>query len=206
MHLTLEELLDRPAPYRRDLLNTLPGARSVHLIGTKGYKGTENLGVFSSVVHVGASPPLLGFIMRPLTVPRHTYHHIKANKWFTLNTLHPDFLEAAHQTSANYALKESEFAATGLTPEYSDRCKAPYVKESLIKLGLTLEEEHHIRANDTLFLVGRVQEIFVPDDAVAESGHVDHEMLKTLTVAGLDIYQQSTNSVRLSYARPGHNT
>lgn len=206
MHLTLEQLLDRPAPYRRDLLNTLPGPRSVHLIGTKGYKGTENLGVFSSVVHVGASPPLLGFIMRPLTVPRHTYHHIKANKWFTLNTLHPDFLEAAHQSSANYGIKDSEFAATGLTPEYSDRCKAPYVKESPIKLGLTLEEEHSIQANGTLFLVGRVQEIFVPDAAVADSGHVDHERLKTLTASGLDTYQRIVDPVRLPYARPGNNT
>ena len=206
MHLTLEELLDRPAAYRRDLLNTLPGPRSVHLVGTKGYKGTENLAVFNSVVHIGASPPLLGFIMRPLTVPRHTYHHIRANKWFTLNTLHPDFLEAAHQTSANYGIKESEFAATGLTPEYSERCKAPYVKESPIKLGLKLEEEYPIQANGTIFLIGRVQEIFVPDEAVAESGHVDHQLLKTLTVAGLDTYQQTTDSVRLSYARPGHNT
>ena len=93
------------------------------------------------------------------TVPRHTYHHIRANKWFTLNTLHPDFLEAAHQTSANYDLKASEFAATGLTPEYSDRCKAPYVKESPIKLGLTLEEEYPITANGTIFLIGRVQDL-----------------------------------------------
>ncbi len=198
--------MDRPAAFRRDLINTLPGPRSVHLIGTKGHKGFENLGVFSSVVHVGASPPLLGFIMRPLTVPRHTYHHIRANKWFTLNTLHPDFLEAAHQTSANYALKESEFSATGLTPEYSDGCKAPYVQESPIKIGLTLEEEYPIKANGTLFLIGRVQEIFVPDEAVGDTGHVDHEILKTLTAVGLDVYQQSTNSVRLSYARPGHNT
>ncbi|PPK87269.1 flavin reductase (DIM6/NTAB) family NADH-FMN oxidoreductase RutF [Neolewinella xylanilytica] len=204
MQLTLEDLQARPAAYRRDLINTLPGPRGVHLIGTKGYKGTENLAVFSSVVHVGASPPLLGFIMRPLTVPRHTYHHIKANQWFTLNTLHPDILEAAHQTSANYAIKDSEFAATGLTPQYSDRCKAPYVKESRVKIGLTLEEEHHIGGNGTLFLIGRVQEIFVPDEAVAESGHVDHQLLRTLTVAGLDTYQRTTDPVRLSYARPGN--
>ncbi|MGB3802095.1 MAG: flavin oxidoreductase, partial [Lewinella sp.] len=85
-------------------------------------------------------------------------------------------------------------------------CKAPYVRESPIKLGLTLEEEYPIKANGTLFVIGRVQEIFVPDEAVADTGHVDHEMLKTLTAVGLDIYQQSTNSVRLSYARPGHNT
>ncbi len=202
MHLTLEEIMARPAAFRRDLLNTLPGPRGVHLIGTRGHKGTENLAVFSSVVHVGASPPLLGFIMRPLTVPRHTYHHILANGWFTLNTLHPDILEAGHQTSANYAIGVSEFAATGLTPQYSEACPAPYVKESPVRIGLTLEEEHPIAANRTIFLIGRVREIFVPDDCVADSGHVDHLKLNTLTVAGLDTYYPPGEPTRHPYARP----
>jgi len=184
-------------------MNTLPGPRGVHLVGTKGYRGTENLGVFSSVVHISASsPPLLGFIMRPLTVPRDTYHNIKANKWFTINTLHPDFLDEAHQTSANYPTGESEFAATGLTPEYSESCKAPYVAESRVRLGLTLEEEHKISGIETFFVVGRVREIFLPDEAVAATGHVDHEMLRTMSVAGLDNYHEVGKGKRMPYARP----
>lgn len=202
MHLTLDEIMERPKAFRRDLLNTLPGPRGVHLIGTRGHRGTENLGVFSSVVHVGASPPLLGFILRPLTVPRHTYHHLKATGWFTLNTLHPAILERGHQTSANYALGESEFSATGLTPEYSDACPAPYVRESTVRIGLTFEEEYPVKANGTLFIVGRVREVFVPDAAVAESGHVDHALLETLTVAGLDTYYHNSAPRKLSYARP----
>jgi flavin reductase (DIM6/NTAB) family NADH-FMN oxidoreductase RutF len=199
---TPEEIAGRDREFRRHFFNTLPGPRGVHLIGTKGYRGTENLGVFSSVVHLGASPALLGFHMRPLTVPRHTYHHLLANKWFTLNTLHPEILEAGHQTSANYPIGESEFAATGLTPWYSDDCPAPYVRESSIRIGLTLEEEHPIAANGSLFIVGRVREVFVPEEAVAESGHVDHEWLQTLTVAGLDTYFSPGSAKRLPYARP----
>jgi flavin reductase (DIM6/NTAB) family NADH-FMN oxidoreductase RutF len=139
--------------------------------------------------------------MRPLTVPRHTYHHIKANKWFTINTLHPDFLEQAHQTSANYPLEESEFAATGLTPEYSQRCKAPYVAESKIRIGLTFEEEHKISGIETYFIVGRVQEIFLPDEAVMETGHVNHELLQTMSVAGLDTYHEAGKARQMPYAR-----
>ena len=202
MHLTPDKLSAQPRNYRRNFYNTLPGPRGVHLIGTRGHRGTENLGVFSSVIHLGASPALLGFHLRPLTVPRHTYHHLRARGWFTLNTLHPDILERAHQTSANYELRESEFAAVGLTPEYSERCKAPYVRESPIRIGLTYEEEHPIAANGTLLIVGRVQEIFLPDEAVAESGHVDHERLQTLTVAGLDTYFTPSAPTRLDYARP----
>lgn len=203
MHLTLSDILAQESMYRRHFMNTLPGPRGVHLVGTKGFRGTENLGVFSSFVHISASsPPLLGFIMRPLTVPRDTYHHIKANKWFTINTLHPDFLEQAHQTSANYAHGESEFAATGLTPEYSGECKAPYVAESKIRIGLTFEEEHKISGIETYFIVGRVREIFVPDEAVLETGHINHELLETMSVAGLDTYHRVGESRQLPYARP----
>lgn len=203
MHLLLDDILALDAMFRRHFMNTLPGPRGVHLVGTKGYRGTENLGVFSSVVHISASsPPLLGFIMRPLTVPRDTYHNIKANKWFTINTLHPDFLDEAHQTSANYPTGESEFAATGLTPEYSESCKAPYVAESRVRLGLTLEEEHKISGIETFFVVGRVREIFLPDEAVAATGHVDHEMLRTMSVAGLDNYHEVGKGKRMPYARP----
>ena len=203
MHLSLEDILAQESMYRRHFMNTLPGPRGVHLVGTKSYRKTENLGVFSSFVHISASsPPLLGFIMRPLTVPRDTYHNIKANKWFTINTLHPDYLEQAHQTSANYGPGESEFSATGLTPEYSDRCAAPYVAEAPIRIGLTFEEEHKISGIETYFIVGRVQEIFVPDKAIAPTGHVDHELLETMTVAGLDTYHRAGPSRQLPYARP----
>lgn len=189
--------------YRRHFMNTLPGPRGVHLVGTRGYRGTENLGVFSSVVHISASsPPLLGFMMRPLTVTRDTYHHIKANRWFTLNTLHPDFVEQAHQASANYAPGESEFAATGLTPQYSEECRAPYVAESPVRIGLTYEEEHVIGGIETIFIVGRVREIFLPDEAVAPTGHVDHELLATMSAAGLDTYHRAGPAQRLPYARP----
>lgn len=202
MHLTLDQLSTRDRAFRRNFFNTLPGPRGVHLIGTKGHRGTENLGVFSSVIHLGASPALLGFHLRPLTVPRHTYHHLRAQEWFTLNTLHPEILEQGHQTSANYPAEISEFSATGLTPEYSERCKAPYVREAHIRIGLTFEEEHRIAANGTSFIVGRVQEVFVPEEAVAEDGRVDHERLVTLTVAGLGTYHRPGPSTHLPYARP----
>ncbi|MTB52493.1 flavin reductase family protein [Lewinella sp. W8] len=202
MHLSNADIQELASMYRRNFMNTLPGPRNVHLVGTKSYRGTENLGVFSSFVHISAVEPLLGFIMRPLTVPRQTYHNIKANRWFTVNTIHPDFLSSAHQTSAKYGETESEFAATGLTPEYSDACKAPYVAESKVRLGLTFEEEHLISGIETLFIVGRVQEVFVPDEAVLESGHVDHELLRTMSVAGLDTYHEVGKSKRLPYARP----
>ena len=202
MHLRTHDLSRLTGFYRRNFFNTLPGPRSLHLIGTKSHRGVENLGVFSSMVHLGASPPLLGFVLRPLTVPRHTYHHLKAQGGqFTLNTVHPEILEKAHQTSANYPIESSEFEATGLTPFYSELLKAPYVQESHIKMGLELVEEHHIKTNDTLFLVAKIIEVILPDACVMESGHVAHQDLATMTVAGLDTYFNTEFAAQLGYAR-----
>ncbi|WP_367390578.1 flavin reductase family protein [Lewinella sp. LCG006] len=202
MHFSTADFPKMEKFFRRNFFNTLPGPRGLHLIGTKSHRGVENLGLFSSVVHIGATPPLLGFIMRPLTVPRQTYHHMKAQGFFTLNTVDEAILAAAHQSSANYPLETSEFKAVGLTPQYGDLHPAPYVQESKIKIGLELVEEHHIQANDTLFLVGKIVEVIVPDEVVAESGHVEHQVLGTLSVAGLDTYYKTEQIARLNYPRP----
>ncbi|MEM9261467.1 MAG: flavin reductase, partial [Bacteroidota bacterium] len=183
MHIQRDDFPKMERFFRRNFFNTLPGPRGLHLIGTKGHRGTENLGLFSSIVHIGATPPHLGFIMRPLTVPRHTYHHLKAQGCFTLNIVQASYLEAAHQSSANYPIEESEFTATGLTPWYRDSLAAPYVQESPVKIGLEYVEDHYLKSNDTLFVVGKIVEVILPDEIVAESGHVNHQALQTLTVA-----------------------
>ncbi len=189
--------------FRANFINGLSGIRTVHLIGTKGLRGQLNLAIFNTVIHVGANPPLLGFLVRPLTVPRHTYHHIKATRVFTLNQVHEAILSQAHQTSAGYALAESEFEACGLVPWYSARHEAPYVAESRIKVGLRYVEEHNIQANGTLLLVGQVEEVWLPRGLIMADGHFDPEKWDSLGVAGLENYYRSQWIRQMAYARPG---
>ena len=68
--------------------------------------------IFNSIIHIGSNPPMLGFILRPLTVPRHTYTNFKENDYFTVNQVHKDDIEKAHQTAAKYDTEISEFSAT----------------------------------------------------------------------------------------------
>ncbi|MEL6274625.1 MAG: flavin reductase, partial [Bacteroidota bacterium] len=197
MTLSLADILAQDSMFRRHFMNTLPGPRGVHLIGTKGHRGNENLGVFSSVVHLQASPPMLGFVLRPLTVPRETYHNILAIGHYTINTLQPHWLEAAHRTSANYPVGVSEFTATGLQPHYSERLKAPYVAQSPVKIGLEYVETHIITGG-TQFVVGKIIEVILPnEEVVADTGHINHILLESLTVAGLDTYYELKNSHKL---------
>lgn len=200
-HFTTETILNQPSLFRRNFMNSINGIKTAALIGSIGYRGTTNLSVFNSVFHLGATPPYIGFIIRPLTVPRHTYHNIKANGHFTINHIGTDFLERAHQTSANYPENVSEFEPAGLTEEFSDLLKAPYVKEATIKIGLSFQEEVKIEANQTILIVGKVEEIFLPENLIAEDGFVDPEKANSVGVAGLDAYFDLSFKARLPYAR-----
>lgn len=187
---------------RLHFFNTLSGYKMPVLIGTIDERGHTNLAIFNSLVHISSFPPMLGFMIRPLTVPRHTYHNIKSRGSFTINMVHGDILEKAHQTSADYPWRQSEFEACGLTPIFKEGMAAPYVAESLVRLGLVLEEEHHIRANGNILVVGRVEEMYFPEEAISESGHFNPDACDLLAVAGVDSYYRAERMARLGYARP----
>jgi predicted kinase/flavin reductase (DIM6/NTAB) family NADH-FMN oxidoreductase RutF len=185
---SLQDILDAHWLFRRNFCNSFPGFKSLNLIGTRDERGRENVAIFNSVVHVGATPPLMGMVIRPLTVPRVTYHNILGTGHFTINQVNTRILDPAHQTSANYPTRDSEFAATGLTPHYEGEFPAPYVLESRIRMGLKFQEEHRIAANGTIFLVGAVQEVHVDESLIAEDGFIDLEQSGTVAGSGLDGY------------------
>ena len=203
MLITKENISEYEKLYRINLINSLSGFKSANLIGTISPEGKTNLAIFSSVIHVGANPPLMGLLMRPVSVERHTYTNIKETGFFTINHINKDIFKQAHQTSARYDKDISEFDACGLTPEFSQKFIAPFVKESGIKIGLKFVEEQEIKSNGTIFMVGEILEIIIPDDACINDGYVDIEKAGTMAISGLDNYHISERIVRLSYAQPG---
>ncbi|MEM9992066.1 MAG: flavin reductase family protein [Bacteroidota bacterium] len=200
-HFTIEEILQLERRKRANMMNYVSGFKSANLIGTKSAKGQLNLAIFNSVVHIGANPPYLGFILRPLTVDRHTYQYIKETGCYTINHVHTSFFKAAHQTAAKYTAKISEFEATGLTPMFKDDFHAPYVAESKIQMGLELQEVQHITCNDTLLVIGKITNLYLPDDSIAEDGHLDLSAQGTAAIGGLDTYYKATKLERLAYAK-----
>jgi flavin reductase (DIM6/NTAB) family NADH-FMN oxidoreductase RutF len=203
MIITKENILEFEKLYRTNLFNSLSGFKSANLIGTISKEGKTNLAIFSSVIHVGANPPLMGLLLRPVSVERHTYSNIKETGFFTINQIHKDIFKQAHQTSARYDKDVSEFDACGFTYEYSAAVKAPYVKESKIKIGLKFLEEHEIKSNETIFIAGEIIEVIVPDEVITNEGYVDIEKAGTITISGLDSYHETKRIARLSYAKPG---
>lgn len=192
---------DRSDRYWSNFFNTLSGVRSSVLIATSNVNGTHNVAIFNSLVHLGANPPLLGFILRPTTVPRGTYENILATKQYTLNHISEAMMDAAHQTSAKYDNGVSEFEATGLTPELMDDHIAPFVKESPIKMLMHFREEHLIM-NGTRLIVGSVEKVVVNESIIEEDGSIKVAEENLIATSGLYHYHNVSFLKKKPFARP----
>jgi flavin reductase (DIM6/NTAB) family NADH-FMN oxidoreductase RutF len=202
LKISKDNILEFEKLNRAAFVNSLPGFKSANLIGTISSEGKTKLAIFSSVIHVGANPPLVGFLMRPVSVERHTYTNIKETGTFTINHINREIFKEAHQTSARYEKNISEFDACGLTPDYTETIKAPYVKESKIKIGLKFLEEQEIKSNGTIFIIGEIVELILPEEIISKDGYVDIEKAGTIAISGLDSYHDTKQIARLPYAKP----
>tara|TARA_R110001583_G_scaffold67490_8_gene192964 strand:+ start:11247 stop:11894 length:648 start_codon:yes stop_codon:yes gene_type:complete len=187
--------------YRAHLINSLSGFKSANLIGSVNQHGQTNLAMFSSVVHLGASPALVGFITRPNSVTRHTLENIKQTKQYTINQVSESFFTAAHQTSARYTREQNEFDATGLTASYHKDYPAPFVQQSKLRYALTLREIMPIPLNDTQLVIGEITDIFCDERVIGRDGYIDINSLNTVSISGLDSYHSNQRLSRLSYAK-----
>jgi flavin reductase (DIM6/NTAB) family NADH-FMN oxidoreductase RutF len=201
MRLDRQELEGLDKQYRVALINSISGLRPAVLVGTAGPDGQTNLAIFNSLVHIGASPPLLGLVFRPDSVERHTLSNLRATGSYTINHVCEPFLKAAHQTSARYPGDVSEFTAVGLTEHWEDDVQAPFVAEAHVRMALELREELPVQANGTYLVVGEILSIDVPDEAVRASGIFDPATAGSLAVAGLNAYFRAEPIAELPYAK-----
>jgi flavin reductase (DIM6/NTAB) family NADH-FMN oxidoreductase RutF len=196
------QIMDMEQRKRAQLINSISGFRSVALIGTIDTQGQTNLAIFSSIVHLGSNPPLLGFIMRPDSVERHTLTNIMDTGFYTINHIHQKMYEQAHQTSARYPKTMSEFDATQLTPLIKEGFIAPFVAESYIQLGMEFKERIPISINQTSMIIGEIKWIHFPDHCLSEDGFLDIEKAGSITSTGQDSYHTTQLLQRLEYAKP----
>lgn len=188
--------------YRANLINSLTGFKSVSLIGTSNIAGNTNLGIFSSIVHIGSDPALVGFINRPRKAAPHTLANIEATGFYSINHILPSFLEKAHQTSAKYPEGISEFEEVGLTPQYLDHFAAPFVEESIVKYALQLEEVIPVKRNDTFLVIGKVLSIHLNEGLLLPDGFIDLHKAETVCSNGIDSYYSTKPLSRFAYAKP----
>lgn len=202
MQLDNNDLQDMPSRRRAALVNSLSGFKSANLVGTADDEGMTNLAIMSSAVHLGSHPPLLALVVRPGGEERHTLANILATGCYTLNHVTDDLIEAAHQTAARYQRHESEFAATGLTPQWQEGFNAPMVLEAKVKLCMRLREHQELSINKTHLVIGEIILAQFPEQGLLQDGALDLAHCGTVALTGLDTYHQAAPLKRMAYAKP----
>jgi flavin reductase (DIM6/NTAB) family NADH-FMN oxidoreductase RutF len=201
-HISQTDIVGMDKTFRTNFVNSLSGFKSLQLVGTKSKAGLSNLAPINSLVHLGANPALLGMIMRPDTVARHTLENIMETEFWTLNNIREEYYVQAHQCAARYDRQTSEFEATNLT-ECFGSILAPYLQEASVQIGLKLTERIDIQCNNTHMIIGEIVEVFIDSKFIEHDGTVNHENAGSLTVAGLDSYHKTKKLSRLSYPKGG---
>jgi len=201
-HFSKENIDALATRYKNNLINSISGYKSANLIGTKSKTGITNLAVFNSVIHLGSNPALLGFILRPTTVPRHGYKNIKETGGFTINHINQEQIEDAHHTSAKYAENISEFDQTNFEAEYRADCLAPFVKGAPVQIACRYVNDYLIKENDTLLVLGAIEHLFVQEEMLLEDGYVQLDKGEVVTINGIDGYALPQLLARFPYSRP----
>ena len=188
--------------YRTAFINSLAGFRQAVLIGTKSFDGYSNLAIFNSLIHLGANPALFGLINRPDSTQRDTLQNILETEKYTLNFVQAKHFKNAHQTSARYDKRISEFEKVGFTPVYHSGFSAPFVEEAVVKIAMKFEESIPITINGTILIIGSIMQVEISDGIVGEDGFVNLSASEILISQGLDAYFISSEVGRLPYAKP----
>ena len=203
---TKDELFIMSKVPRLNLLNCITGYKSANLIATVSKEGISNVAIFSSVTHLGSEPPLIGFILRPTTVPRDTYKNIKETGYFTVNHITSAMIADAHHTSSSYEESISEFDKTNLEAEYIENNKFPFVKGSPVKLYCKYLNEYKIEENGCLHIIASVEELYVEDNLLHEDNWIQLDRGNVVAINGLDGYALPKIKDRFHYARPDQPT
>ena len=200
-HISRDDISQMEKVERLNLINSCTGYKSANLLATKSLDGKTNVAIFSSVTHLGSNPAMIGFIMRPTTVPRDTYKNIRETGYFTVNHITVNMIEDAHHTSANYELCISEFDKTNLEEEYKNDIEIPFVKGSPVQLYCKYVNEYYIKENDTIHVIASIENLFFEEELEHKDGWLQIDRGNVVALNGLDGYCLPKLIDRFQYAR-----
>lgn len=202
IHFSKSTIQQLPKIPRLNLINSCTGYKSANLIATKTNDGSSNVAIFSSITHLGSDPAMLGFILRPTTVPRNTYKNIKDFGYFTVNHITASMIKDAHHSSANYEEGISEFNQTNLEEEYYEGISMPFVKESPVQILCKYLNEYEIKENGTIHIIASIEELFVKENLIQKENWLRLDIENVIAINGLDAYCVPKVVDRFEYARP----
>ena len=173
---------------RVNLISSVSGIKAAMLIGTISKHNISNVAIFSSIIHLGSNPALIGLLIRPQTKRvSDTYQNIKSNKSFTINHVNKNIISKAHYTSAKTSSNTSEFDDVGLTEEYIGNLQSPFVKEADVGLGLIYCDEISL-SNKCILVIGEIDNIKLKNDFADVNGLINLSDCNSIGVDGIGHY------------------
>ena len=193
MNLEKDEINRLEKKYKISLINSITGIKPANLIGTRSKKGNDNVAIFSSVVHLGSNPPLIGMITRPQSPhPKDSYTNIMDTGYYTINHVSQSFIKKAHYTSAKLKSDVSEFDVMNLERAFLGDFFAPFVRQSTVKIGMEHKENISL-PNGCIMIIGEVVLINLPDAILNEQAHLDLSSYDCVGISGLNTYYSLNN-------------
>jgi len=187
---------------RLNLINSITGIKPANLISTVDKQGNPNLAIFSSIIHLGSNPPLIGFVVRPSgEVPRHTYENIKQSGIYAINAIPTSIIEKAHYSSAKFDREVNEFERLNIESYSTEKFKIPFVKASPIKLGMQFREEIDIKLNDTKLIIGEVVYLEINESDFNDFNALRLDKANIAGISGLNTYYSLNKIGAFPYAR-----
>ena len=187
--------------YRMNLINSITGIKPANLIGTRSEDEQDNVAIFSSVVHLGSDPALIGMVTRPQTTQlKDTYSNIMETGFYTINHVSESFIKKAHYTSAKLGKQRSEFDTMKIEREFVDDFFAPFVMASPVKVGMRYLQSQEL-PNGCSLIIGQVEMIKLSEQWVDEHGHLDMESYNGVGISGLNSYYSLRKIAEFPYAK-----
>ena len=113
MKFTSNDIKKLDKVYRLNLINSITGIKPANLIATRSKDGVDNVAIFSSVVHLGSNPAMIGFVMRPQSDKKSdTYQNIIDTNVYTINHITTEIYEKAHLSSIKTSQSEFDLLKT----------------------------------------------------------------------------------------------
>lgn len=187
--------------YRSNLMSSIVGIKQANLIGTVGRNKISNLAIFSSAVHIGSNPALLGIFCKPgSNSPKQTLENIFENKEFTINQVRSGIINKSHATHHKFLKDNSEFSKCNLTEYYLNDFMAPFVEEAYVKIGLSYSSRYLIEENNVFFIIGKVKHIIVKNsNYISDNGELELAKLGSIGVSGNNSYYSLLYNKTLEY-------
>ena len=202
MYLDKKDILNLEKYKRINLVNSITGIKPALLVGTNNINHGTNLAIFSSIVHISSNPSLLGFFLRTNNkIKRDTFENIIENNVYTFNHINTSIIKKAHYTSVKFDRSVSEFDTCQLTEYYLEDFFAPFVKESKVKIGMSLREVVKMDCTESKLIIGEINNVLFENFFLENDFSLNLEKSNSVSVCGLNHYYENKKNISLQYAR-----